>query len=413
MPAYDISLSLPYGADKTFALEIEGDRVLAMHAPPEPIEDLTDEIFDVLETPFDFPALEQAVVPGDKIGIALDRGTPYAATIVAAVWEILQEREINAEDIAIVQPAALVSSPMPDPRAELPDDVRDKVTWQIHDPTDEKARGYLASTSAGDRIYLSRLITESDFVLPIGYMGFDSLLGIRGTNSVFYPGLSSAEAVGKCHGQGHRELGPNDERPLRQLVDEISWLLGVQFTIQVVPAANGQVAHVLAGAVESVLQEGKSILRDDWWLRLHERADIVVVSIDDDGMYNDWTRLGAALSTARNLVVDDGKIVVLSDLKPETTDGLRIVQASDSPRDALKPLRTEAPADLISATQIVNAADWANVYWLSQLEGTFVEDLFITPLATETEAARLFGDIEETVVTISAAQHAYGNIVRE
>jgi len=411
--AYDISLSLPYGADKTFALEIEGDRILAMHPTPDPVEDLDDEIFDALETPLDFPALEQSVVPGDKIGIALDRGTPHAASVIAAVWDILQEREINAEDISIVQPAALVSSPMPDPRAELPDDVRDKVTWQVHDPTDEKARGYLASTSSGDRIYLARLITESDFVLPIGFLGFDSLLGFRGTNSVFYPGLSSAEAVGKCHGQGHGELGPENDRPLRQLVDEISWLLGVQFTIQLVPAANGQIAHVLAGAVETVLREGCSLLRDDWWLRLHERADIIVVSIDNDGMYNDWSRLGAALSTARNLVAADGKIIVLSDLKPEINDALRIIQASDSPRDALKPLRTEAPADLISATQIVNAADWANVYWLSQLDGTFVEDLYMTPLASEDEAARLLGDVEETIVTIAAAQHAYGNIVRE
>ena len=36
----------------------------------------------------------------------------------------------------------------------------------------------------------------------------------------------------KARGQGHAELGPDDERPLRQLGDEVGWLLGSLFTVQ-------------------------------------------------------------------------------------------------------------------------------------------------------------------------------------
>ena len=36
---------------------------------------------------------------------------------------------------------------------------------------------------------------------------------------MFYPGLSNTEAFTKSLGQGHSELGPDDDRPLRQLDD--------------------------------------------------------------------------------------------------------------------------------------------------------------------------------------------------
>ena len=408
------SLSLGYGKDQYFDFEIDSDRLLSVHPTPEAAESFADDVIDALEVPLDFPALEQAIVPGDRIGIALDRGTPQAASIIAAVWDVFEAREIRAEDVTIIQPAALLTSEMPDPRIELPDGVREQVGWKIHDPTDDKARGYLASSSSGERIYLARAITDSDFVLPIGWMGFDPLLGYRGTASVFYPWLSTPEAIGKCHGQGHRELSPRDQRPLRELVDEISWLLGVQFTVQVVPTAGGQATQVFAGAIDSVFREGQSTLWDDWAVQTHIRPEVVVVTLQDDGgLSNQWSQLGAALSTARSLVAPDGKIVVLSDIDPEVADGTRIIQASDSPRDALKPLRTEAPADLIPATQIVSACDWAQVFLLSRLPGTLVEDLFMIPLENESEAQRLLADVEESCIVIPSAQYSYGAFVAE
>ena len=40
----------------------------------------------------------QAVIPDDRVTVALDRHTPGAAALVAGIWEVLSPRGIEAED---------------------------------------------------------------------------------------------------------------------------------------------------------------------------------------------------------------------------------------------------------------------------------------------------------------------------
>ena len=105
----------------------------------------------------------------------------------------------------------------------------------------------------------------------------------------------------------HSELGPDDERPMRQIIDEIGWLLGTQFTIQVIPSAGKGAANVLAGATEAVFRRGTQLLSDAWLIELEHRAQTVVVAVDLDAAGHGWNQIGAALGTARNLVAKGGQ----------------------------------------------------------------------------------------------------------
>lgn len=403
-------ISLAYGGDGRFSCEIDAERIVAAPVAPEPNPHLAEDLRDALRYPLDFPPLEQAVIPDDRVVLALDRNTPEAAALVAATWRVLAQREIRPENVTILQPAALSGTPQRDPRGALPPAVRDRVNWSIHDPTVAASCCYLASTAAGDRVYLAQAVVDADVVVTIGRIGFDPVLGHRGTNSVFYPGLSSAEAVERAHGQGHSELDPDNTRPLRQIIDEIGWLLGTQFSIQVIPSTGGGAAQVLAGAGESVFRRGKELLAEHWLVEVDERAGIVVAAIDHDGDRPGWEQLGAALATARNLVARGGRIVILSDLDAEPGPGIELIQQCDNPRDALKPLRTQAPPDLLPATQLAQAVDWADVYLISGLESDLVEELFLVPLESDAEAARLIENNPETCLFLAGAQHAHGRV---
>ncbi len=402
-------MSLKYGSQGRFSLEIDSERVVASPPAPEPNPRFAEELEQALAHPLDFPPLEQAVIPGDRVTIALDRYTPESPAIIKAVWNVLSRRDVRPEDVLILQPAERDAPELIDPRGGLPADVRNVVEWKIHDPESEDACTYLASSTTGERIYLARDIVDRDFVLPIGPVAYDSLLGYRGTGSVLYPGLSTADAIARGQGQGHHELGPDEERPLRSLIDEILWLLGVQFAIQVVPSTGGSVAHVLAGACDSVFHEGKRLLNEDWMVELETRPDIVVAAVDCDARGHGWEQIGAALETARNLVARKGKIVLLTELSASLGAGLEILRETRNPRDAIRPLRKLAPADLVAATQLAGAVEWADVYILSRLNSELVEDLFMTPLADEREAVRLLtGDA--TCLFLEGAQHTLGRI---
>ncbi len=400
--------SLRYGDGQQFEIDLDSSRLAGRNRPPEPAADFASEVRRQLTTPLDFPPLELAVVPDDRVVIALDRHTPGAAEIIAAVWSVFAKRSIKPADVTILQPASWKLDQMPDPRVALPKSVRDAMHWTIHDATDKKRESFLANSANGERIYLDRELVDADFVLPIGTVGFDPLLGFRSAGSAIFPGLSNIDSMAKARGQDHTELRPEDDRPLRQLQDEVAWLLGVQFGIQVLPGSAGQPAGVICGAMEPTTTAARDWLTQNWFVEQPQRSEIIVAAVDADANGTTWDQLGVALQTARNLVQRGGKIILLTSLVAEPTEGFRYLQQCESPREALKPLRLESPPDLIPASRLASAADWATVYLVSGLQTDLVESLCMTPLVPA-EAARLLGR-GGSCLLLESAQHTFGYV---
>ena len=405
--AQSIPVRLSYGRECEFACEVNAARVAVFRPGPPPVKDVATAVQRAMSSPLGLPTLDQALVPDDRIVIALESGTPAAELLIAEIWKWLERRDISPSETTILQPASLEATSGPDPRTLLPEPVASEITWKIHDATDEEACGYLATTSDGERVYLAREIIEADFVLPVGVTQYDPLLGYRGTHSVIFPGLSTVDAIAKTVGQGHPELSPHQPRPARQLVDEISWLLGIQFVVQILPAASGGILEVAAGGAEDVFRHCCGLLDDHWMIEMPDRVSTVVVAVPTDSSGHGWAQVGSALSTARQLVEMDGRIVILSELDQPPGDGMKLVQGCDEPLDAVQPLRATCPQDLIPATQLVNSASWARIYLLSQLHEELIDDLFMYPLAGHGEVERII-ESSESCAFIGTAQNTFG-----
>src|SRR5690606_20095371 len=124
-----------------FSCEIDAARIVGQLAAPAPLPRFAEDLRNALAKPLDFPPLEQAVVPGDKVCVALDRGTPEAAAIVAQLWRVFEGRGVKPADLSIVQPAS-AAPPDADPRAALPAAVRAAASWKIHDPQAKSRQAY-------------------------------------------------------------------------------------------------------------------------------------------------------------------------------------------------------------------------------------------------------------------------------
>lgn len=414
-----ISISLPFGDGQCFQCDVATEQVVAHYQAPSACADIIAEIQRAMEEPLNFPPLSQTVVSGDLVAIALDRTIPHAAPIIAAVWAQLALAGIRPDDVTIIQAAdefdseksAVKNVSVIDPRSALPKDVRDVIQWVVHDPHDKDACRYLATAANDERIYVAGAVVDADAVVTIGQISFDPLLGYAGTHSLFYPELSNAETIARTRGQGQRELSPDDERSMRQLVDEVGWLVGSLFTVQCVPAANGDVATVLAGDVNAVLQEGKQLLRKFWTCQVEERPDIVVAAIENNPRANSdvWKQFGAVLNATRNLVAHDGKVLILTEMQPALGEGMQKIRHSQNRTDSLDELNAVVPHDFVVATQLLFSVDWSNVYLLSRFEESLVDDLLMTPIANTREAARLI-DEHSTCVFIEAAQSVHTEI---
>lgn len=407
-----MQVELNFGSSERFSCEIDPQRRFVLHRGPVARADLRARLRRQLAVPLDFPPLAQACVPGDSVVLALDGGTPCAAELVAGIWDVLETCGIEPDAVQILQPPVLNGLRVIDPRSRLPDGIRQQVTWRIHDPAATKQHAYLATTARGDRVYLDRDLIDADVSLAVGTVAYDALLGYRGTHSVFYPGLSNLEAFSKARGEGHQELGPDDERPLRQTIDEVAWLLGTLFAVQVVPAAGGGAADVFAGGSDSVFRRGRQLLQEFWRVPVPERVDLVVAAVDHDGSGTTWEQVGAALAAARRIVSREGRIVLLSDLALEPGPAVDVLRSQRSARNALPVIRKLASDDMIPATQVANACDWARVYFLSQLPGDLIDELFMVPLENERQAARLL-EGDSSCVLLGSAQQTWAEVEAE
>ncbi len=402
-----IPVSLRFGHDGRFECELDSSNVTVLRPGPRPCADLAALTRRALLSPLDFPGLNHAVVSDDRIVIVLDRRTPGAAVIIAEIWKVLATRHVEPENVLIIQPAVLGLFEDSDPRSLLPPGVRQQVVWKTHDPTEEDSCALLTAASTGETIELARNLVDAAFVILVGMTAYDTVLGYRGTSSAIYPGLSSIAAIRKSLGQGHPELAPSDTRPLRQLVDEITWLLGIQFAVQVVPAEGGGVLDVVAGSVESVFTKCKEQLDHNWMVSLPERVETVVVAVPADASGHGWRQLGSAISAAQQLVENDGRIVVLSQLKEAPGEGVLMLLGQDENSDCMQQLREANPLDITPATQISAAANWARIYLLSKLDSGLVDDLCLFPLANTDEVERLLATTESCIL-LGSAQYAYG-----
>jgi hypothetical protein len=190
----------------------------------------------------------------------------------------------------------------------------------------------------------------------------------------------------------------------------VAWLLGIQFAIQVLPSrSHGALAGLLVGNTDRVAEQGRVLLDQTWRVALDQRGETALLAIPSSGDPTSWSDLGAALEAAQKLIVHGGRIIVLSDLAAEPGPGVELIRGSRSPKSALQPLRKAGPPDLLAATQIAAAADWASIYLLSKLDSQVVEEAFMTPLEHEKEATRLLESCDGCVV-LAGAQHVYSEL---
>jgi lactate racemase len=393
--------------DEQVELDVPEDRLAASWRGPAGVNpaEAPGLVVQALESPRGFPPLRLAVVPGDRVVIALGRDVPEPGPILQAVCGVLESAGVEHESITVLAD--------PDAKEEIAQAVPRGVVFQRHDPEDRKQLAYLAATSDDRRVYLNRLLTDADFVLPIGRIAHDQALGYRGPWGVIFPDLSDAETRGAFRAK--LSDGPPDRsRPTAALKEsnEVGWLLGGQFQIGIVAGVAGM-RNAIAGLGTEVLLQGAQEVDEVWSVRASSRAELVVAGIGRPGVTARISDVARGLATAMQLVQRGGKIVVLSRAQGPIGPAMRRIISAEDPRAAAAALRGhESASDYPAARQLVQALAWADVYMLSALGPDAAEELGMVGLDRPEEARRLAA-ISGSCAVVSHADLAWASVVDE
>ncbi len=367
-------------------IEVPDERLVELGgAPPPPVADVAARVAESIEQPLEFPPLRQAVVPGDHVAIVLDDGVPRAAKVLEPIVECLVQAGIQLRDIQIIAAPERPGMVPGVSRETLPPGIG----FLEHDPRDRSALSYLASTKFGDRVYLNRGVVDADAVILVGRVGYDPLLGYRGTSSGIFPGLADELARQRFSARSCAVLSAEARLASRQQADEVAWLLGVQFAVQVIAAPGSAVLDVVAGHYPAVQRRAQERLDAAWRRTAARRADVVVAGISSAPADQGFEELAAALEAAAELVREQGQLVLLSSVQGAPGPALQRAAEMQQPSDVIDDPRRQPSADASAALRIARAAERAHVYLRSRLSGDLVEDLFMTPIDTAREVQRL------------------------
>jgi hypothetical protein len=322
-------MNLSWGTH-SLLLEIADDQRVTHHRGPAALADLYAATLAALETPVGFPPLRQAITPEDHIAIVLGDDLQGIDPLLQALRETLQTAGVAPEAITVLHNHS-------------------------YNPEDRSELAYLATTKAGQRVYLARPIVEADQVVVVSARRY----GQVGAEATLFPGYSDGPTRGQTV----------DHDTAR----EVAWLLGLPFHVQAIDAASGGYAEILAGS-EQAARAGEQHRDAAWRVRVPRRPDTVIVTTSPTGVV-------AAVDNAARVVQPNGRIAVLVDGMPVFPDAF----------DAIR--QTSDPAELVSdhpeVLAWIAAVGHARVSLWSDLEATAAEELFATALQGPEQVQRL------------------------
>jgi nickel-dependent lactate racemase len=404
---------LRYGTDSSVELQFAAGLPVEPFGEPReaPLGDPAAAVVAALAEPLEYPPLAKTTTPGDRIVVVLDPGLPQVAQVTAAVVETLLKSGVEADGITILRSEVESAAGADNPLRLIPQPAAGRIRVLSHEPANRRNLAYLAASEGGEPILLNRLLTDADVVLPVGCTQRERAAGYFGIHTVIYPEYSDQHTQARFR-KHDRFIGNGHHRELQQEVNHVAWLLGVNFSLQVVPAASDGILHVLAGQSDVVRRQCRELYRAAWSRTIAHRVGLVVAAISGVERQQTWENLGRVVESAAYLVEEDGAIVVCCDLAAPPGPALQRLIGATSREDAVRQIRRDYPRDALPALQLARALQTHRIYLLSRLDAELVESLEMIPVAGPDELVRLTQRSDSCLV-VANALHAMVQVASE
>jgi nickel-dependent lactate racemase len=382
-----MKIAISYGRSQAELEFAESKLMQPRREPPAPpVADLSAAVAQALEAPFGYPPLRRALTPDDHVVILVDDQLRRLPELLIPLLEHLSKALVAPEAITLLCPPASVAQPWVD---ELPEAFQD-VRLEVHDPDDRRHLSYLATTRNGRRVYLNRTAVDADQLVVLTRRGYDPLLGYAGGEGAIFPALSDHTTRQELAESWNLAAPGKKPWPIRQEANEVAWLLGAPFLLQVIEGSDGEVVHVLGGIIESTA-EGQRLLDARWRIEVEQPADTVIATLVGDPGRQDFAALARALACAARVVKPGGNVVLLTEAELPTGPEIDLLRRASEPGDVLKLLSGQKGLNGVSLFFWAGAARQARIYLLSRFPAEDAEELFTVPLDHAGQVQRVVG----------------------
>lgn len=361
-------------------------------------------IRNALEHAEDFPPIHQAIVPGDRIAIAVDPNLPSLSECVAGVLDAIASDATGHIDVVLGEDAEAATV------QRLTEVVGNQATVHVHDPDNQELMGYLAAGESADPIYFNRLILEADFVVPLAIARPQGCMDLRSEAGGVFPLFADRRSQQRVRDAQFFENSPQETtQSAQQQIDEAGWLLGILMVVEVLPTVDAQAAEIVAGTPTGVRRRFASSVESSWQRSAPFSPSLVVACIDGDQQQQNWNNVARALYVARQLLEVGGAIAICCNLTQSPGKALRRLASESSFEDLQKATRKDLSRDGLAATMLLRTREESRIVLASGLPREQLEEMGLGAIDSNQELQHLVDQYPRTVV-LRAAQFCVATV---
>ena len=388
-----MEIAFAYG-NAHIALDLPDERVLAVcRANGLPgVPDLAAEIERALRNPIESPSLESLAAGKKSAALVVDdvsRPVPYPE-VLAPVLETLIRAGIHEDRISVIVATGLHRPMTSEELDSWIGPYRGRVRIFNHEPDDRSHLVDLGVTSLGTRIKINRTFADAELKVLTGDVDYHQFCGYGGGAKSVYPGLADRAAIETNHSRMEipgTGMGRIEGNPVREEIDEAGRIAGVDFILNVVQNSRKEVVAAFAGDLIAAHRAGAQLIDRMYKLSVPARADVVIASPGGYPKDIDLYQSQKALSAARRVVRDGGRIFILAECREGHGSELfdRWMREARTPDDIFRRIRERFIMGGHKAYQYVRDMQGVEVYLYSSLPAEQVEAYWLKPLGSPQE----------------------------
>ena len=280
-------------------------------APPDQLKIVTD----ALNSPINSPTLKELTRDVKKILIITNDNTrpmPSRLTIPAIIRAFCHPE--SAYDITILIATGLHRAMM---REEMDEQFSRELTGKYkfvnHAAADDAQLAYHGKLSAGNELWLNKLVGDSDFIISEGFIEQHFFAGYSGGRKSILPGVAGAKTIMRNHCPENiadaRSVGANlDGNPIHDECTEAALAAPLGFILNVALNDKKQIIQAFAGHPVDAHLEGCRFVREAMSVKAAP-TDIVITSNNGYPLDRNLYQAVKGIDTAARVVKEGGVII--------------------------------------------------------------------------------------------------------
>src|SRR3972149_4462616 len=315
-----VDVWLPYGKTD-ICVRVPARNLLGSIEPKERagVADAKAEVERALKEPIGSKRLSEIVKPEHKVAIVVDdatRHTPSDVMLLPVLAE-LNAGGVKDENVTVVFGCGTHRAVKAEEAVKLlGEEVLKRVKTVSHDCKAQDLVYVGTTRKHGNKVYLNRTFAEVDVKVLLGDVGFHYYAGYGGGRKSVLPAVAGEESIKHNHAMllnANARTGNLTGNPVHEDMTEAARLAKVDFIVNTISNAKGEIVKAFAGNVEQAFNEAVKAVDEMYRVAVDRRADIVVASPGGYPADMDLFQAYKALDNALEVVKRGGVIILVAE----------------------------------------------------------------------------------------------------